>query len=62
MGRDAIIEEVRENREAYASRFNFDLQAIHQDLKQKESKSNRQIVSLPPRRIQPTDRVALSQK
>ncbi len=61
MGRDTIVEEVRQNREAYAERFNFDLQAIHLDLKEQEEKSGRQIVSLPPRRVKPTD-LDLAQK
>ena len=53
MWRDSIVEEVRRNREAYAERFNFNLQAIHRDLKEKERKSGRQVVSLPPRRVKP---------
>ncbi len=48
--KDEIVEEVRKNREAYAARFNFDLQAIYQDLKKAEQKSNRKKVSFKPRK------------
>jgi hypothetical protein len=33
MWKDEIVEEVRKNREAYAAKFNFDLQAMYEDLK-----------------------------
>jgi hypothetical protein len=32
---DPIVEEVRRVREAYAARFNYDLEAIFQDLKRR---------------------------
>jgi hypothetical protein len=47
---DDVLTEVRRVREAYAKRFDYDLTAIHRDLKEKEEASGRQIVSLPPRR------------
>jgi hypothetical protein len=47
---DPIVEEVRKAREEYARQFNFDLDAIHRDLKEKEQASGRLIVSFPPRR------------
>ena len=47
---DPIVAEVRAIREAYASRFGFDLQAIGKDLREKEKKSGRNVVSLPSRR------------
>jgi len=50
MESDPIVEEVRAIREAYASRFSFDLQAIGRDLREKEKDSGRKIVSFPPRR------------
>ena len=37
MQRDSLVNEVRAIREAYAKRFNYDLDAIYKDLKQKES-------------------------
>jgi hypothetical protein len=45
MSRDRIVEEVREIREAYAKQFNYDLRAIHRDLKRQEKASGRKIVS-----------------
>ena len=42
---DPIVDEVRRARDAYAARFNYDLQAIFRDLKEQEKHSGRQIVS-----------------
>ena len=36
---DPIVEEVRQARQQHAAKFNFDLQAIYQDLKQQEAVS-----------------------
>ena len=52
--RDEIVEEVRRVREAYAEKFHFDLEAIFQDLKERERASGREYVTLPPRRIVPS--------
>lgn len=49
MWRDTIVDETRKAREAYAAKVNFDLEAIYRDLKEKEEKSGREIVSLSPR-------------
>ena len=48
---DPIVEEVRRAREDYAAKFNYDLEAIYQDLKRQERESGRTFVSFPPRRI-----------
>ncbi len=48
---DPIVEEIRKAREAYAARFNYDLEAIFQDLKRQERESGRTFVTFPPRRI-----------
>ena len=42
---DPIVDEVRRAREAYAARFNHDLRAIYRDLKEKEKRSGRKVVS-----------------
>jgi hypothetical protein len=42
---DPIVDEVRRVRDAYAAQFNYSLRAIYQDLKEKEKRSGRKIVS-----------------
>ncbi len=51
MFEDPIVEEVRAARQKHAARFNFDLKKIAQDLKEKQEKSNRKIVSYSPKLI-----------
>lgn len=51
MKKDPIVEEVRRVREAHAAQFNFDLQAIYDDLKAQEENSRREKVSFAPKRI-----------
>ncbi len=53
MWRDPIVDEVRKQREEYARRFNFDLDAIHRDLKMQEQTSGKKVVRLQPKRIAP---------
>ena len=50
MWTDPIVEEIRREREAYAARFNYDLEAIYQDIKRQEQESGHEIVTLPPKR------------
>ncbi len=47
MWKDPIVEEVRKGRDAYAKRFNYDLDAIFRDLKEKERRSGRVVVPCP---------------
>jgi hypothetical protein len=49
MSRDPIVAEIRAIREAYAKRFDYDLDAICRDLKQKEKKGGRKIISFSDR-------------
>ena len=42
---DPIVDEVRSVREAYAARFNYDLDAIFRDIKDQEKKGGRKFVS-----------------
>ena len=42
---DDILKEIREYRDSYAKRFNYDLEALHRDIKEREKNSGRQIVS-----------------
>lgn len=38
MAKDPIVEEVRRIRDQYAARFNYDLDAIYRDLKEREQR------------------------
>jgi len=49
--KDPIIEEVRQARDAHARKFNYDLDAICDDLRKREKASGRPSVSLPPKQI-----------
>jgi len=49
MWEDEIVEETRRLREEYAAKFRYDLEAIYEDLKDKEKQSRRQVVSLQPK-------------
>lgn len=55
---DLIVAEIRKVREAYAAKFNYDLDAIFRDLREKERKRGGELVRLPPK--PPTPRVAKS--
>lgn len=50
MWKDEIVQEVRKNREAYAAKCNFDLQAMYDDLKKAKRKSKRKKVSFKPKK------------
>ena len=46
MWTDEIVEEIHQIRETYAKSFNYDLDAIFADLRQKEAESVREVVNL----------------
>jgi hypothetical protein len=50
MWQDEIVEEIHRIREAYAKSFNYDLDAIFEDLRKKEAESGREVVSLSRKR------------
>ena len=50
---DPIVDEVRRVRDAHAAMFNYDLDAIFQDIKEQEKTSGLKFVSYPPRRTEP---------
>ena len=50
MWQDPIVEEMRQLRKQYASQFNYDLSAICHDWRERQKKSGRKVVILPPRR------------
>lgn len=47
MYKDEIIEEIHKHREDYAKSFDYDLNAIFQDLKKKQNTHSHKIVKLP---------------
>jgi len=57
---DPIVDEVRRVRDAHAARFNYDLDAIFQDIKERERKSGLEFVQgvarqpMPNQALQPT--------
>ena len=48
---DPIVEEVRKLREEHAARFNYDVDAIFDDLKGLERERGLTVVSLEPKRV-----------
>ncbi len=57
---DLIVEEVRRVRDAYAARFNYDLDAIFRDIKEQEKKSGLKFVSFAPNRVEVNETVQLT--
>jgi hypothetical protein len=54
MAVDRIIAEVRQTRDELAQRFNYDLQAIIQDARERQAAGGRSVVTLPPRPVRRT--------
>lgn len=54
--KDPIVEEIRKIREAYAKKFNYDIEAIAKDLRKKERAGGRKVVSFPPKRLEKSER------
>lgn len=48
---DTIVKEVRQARDEYARRFNYDLHAMCADLRREQELSGRPVVSLPKRPV-----------
>jgi hypothetical protein len=49
--KDTIISELRKIRDEHSARFNYDLDAIVADLRNREKKSHAKLVSKRPKRI-----------
>ena len=50
MWKDPIVEETRKLREQYASQHNHNIDTIFEDIKQRQGKSKKRLVSFPPRK------------
>ncbi len=50
MWKDPIVKETRELREKYASQHNHDIEAIFEDIQERQSESKVKVVSFPPRK------------
>ena len=48
---DPIVEEIRRIRDEHATRFNYDLDAIFDDIKKSEKELGLPLVMLPPNRV-----------
>jgi hypothetical protein len=51
MWKDPIVEEIHRIREELAAKFNYDMHAICEDLRRRQQDGAREVVTLPPRRI-----------
>ncbi len=49
--KDPIVEEVRRVRDEYARQFNYNLDAICDDLRKKQNQEGRKVVSFPHRTV-----------
>lgn len=58
---DPIVAEIRKVRDAHASQFNHDLDAIYRDLKAREQASGRQYVQYQPRPYEPRQKTTSPQ-
>lgn len=52
MWKDPVVDEVRSIRDAYAKQFNYDLDAMARDLREKEAQSGRQLIGPAPRKAE----------
>ena len=50
MSSDPVVAEIRRIREELAARFNYDLDAILEDARQRYIAGDRKVIRLPPRR------------
>jgi hypothetical protein len=60
MVNDPIVEEIRKIRDEHAARFNYDLDAIFDDIKRSEQELGLPLVTLPPNRIDQPDEESAS--
>ena len=49
MWEDKIVEEIRKYRDEHASKFDYDINKIYKDLKEKEKENNNKKITLKPK-------------
>ncbi|MEW6357076.1 MAG: hypothetical protein AB1696_12170 [Planctomycetota bacterium] len=52
--KDPIVEEVRKARDKHARRFNYNLDAICQDIRKRQTKCGHKLVRFGPKKLKPT--------
>ena len=62
MWTDPIVDEIHRIRQAHAEKFNYDLQAIFDDLKKHEKQNKEKVVSLPIKRQRRARKVLAAQE
>ncbi len=58
MWKDKIVEEVRKARDEFAAKFDYDMDAIYQEIKKQEAASTRKFITLPPKPVKPFEVLA----
>ena len=58
MWKDPIIEETRTLREQFANQHNHDIDAIFEEIQKRQAKSEKKVVSFPPRKPVKSSNVA----
>jgi hypothetical protein len=58
MWKDPLVEEIRKLRDQYASQHNHDIDAIFEDIQQRQAQSDKKMVSFPPRKPHTASNVA----
>ena len=54
MWKDPIVEETRSRREELARRFNYDINAIGEELRRQHKARGQKPITRPPKRVKPT--------
>jgi len=58
MWQDPIVKETRKLRKQYAEKFNHDPDAIFEDIRNRQDKSERKRVAFPAHRLEPKEKIA----
>ncbi len=56
--KDPILSEIRQTRETFAKKFNYDVYAMLQDLRKRQDIGGREVVRLPIKRLVAVEQIA----